>query len=77
MKFVQLKFALVVLTLCSSIGAAPVVDDNDDLQQTIKSLQNAFGNLQVKFLARFKTSGDFSCLMKLRQIQITTHRHAK
>ena len=50
MKFLQFNVAMVVLSLCSSIGAASMPDDNDDLHDTIKSLQKALGNLQVKFL---------------------------
>ena len=39
MKPLFLNVALVVLTFCSSTGAAPMVDDNNDRRDVIKSLQ--------------------------------------
>ena len=39
MKFLHLNNVLVVLTLCSSARAAPVVDADADLREMIKTLQ--------------------------------------
>ena len=49
MKLPYLSVVLVVLTLYRSAGAAPVLDDNDDLRETIKSMQKTIESLQVSF----------------------------
>ena len=49
MKLFYLNIALAVLIFCSLTRATQVVNDNEDLRETIKSLQKTVENLQVTF----------------------------
>ena len=49
MKLLYLNVGLVVLIFSSLTGATQVVNDNEDLRETIKSLRKTVESLQVTF----------------------------
>ena len=77
MKLLHLEIALVVLMFCSLTGATQVVNDNEDLRETIKSLQKTVESLQVNFDLTHALERCSKVLYRSIAIQVTNGYNVK